>query len=248
MNTNLLYLENNNLLGSESKVVDIVDDEGKIGLILDKTIFYPQGGGQPYDKGIIENQNGKFIVEEVRFVDGVVKHYGHFESGIIKPKENVKISVDHDRRLLNSQIHSAGHLVDLVLDNLGYTWEPGKGYHFPEGPYVEYSGSLENIDKEKLIADLENGCNRIIKEGLPVTFKFISAPEVQKLCRYVPENIPQDKPLRIVLFGDWASPCGGTHVANLSDIGDITIRKIKTSGEGIIRISYALRLEQTNGY
>lgn len=241
MNTNLLYLENNNLLNSKAKVIDIVDDEGKIGLILDQTIFYPQGGGQPYDKGMIENKNGRFIVEEVRFFDGLVKHYGHFENGTIKQKENVEISIDRKRRLLNSQIHSAGHLIDMVLDNLGFKWEPSKGYHFPEGPYVEYLESLEDLDKDKLIADLENNCNKIIHGGIPVTFKFVKLTEAQQLCHFVPQNIPQDKPLRIVLFGNWASPCGGTHVADLKEINGITIRKIKNIGEDSIRISYALK-------
>lgn len=239
--TKLIYLENNDLLSGTAQVIDLINEEGKIGIVLDQTLFYPQGGGQPYDQGIIENSNGKFIVEEVRFLDGIVKHFGHFESDNIKPKENVSISIDKERRLLNSRNHSTGHLIDLVLDDLKIKWKAGKGYHFPQGPYVEYIGSTEDIDIDKLKSDLENGCNKIINEGLKVTFKFVSLAEAKELCDFVPDNIPHDKPLRVVMFGNWACACGGTHVKDLKEISDVAIKKIKNKGEGIIRISYLIK-------
>jgi Ser-tRNA(Ala) deacylase AlaX len=59
------------------------------------------------------------------------------------------------------------------------------------------------------------------------------------LCHFVPQELPAGKPQRVVLYGDFGVPCGGTHVANLGDIGRIVIRKLKPSGQ-TIRVSYAV--------
>lgn len=79
--TKLLYLEDFNLLQSEAVVTDISRDGERDIVVLDQTVFYPQGGGQPYDRGTIESPSKKFIIEEVRFADGIVKHIGKFEQG-----------------------------------------------------------------------------------------------------------------------------------------------------------------------
>lgn len=235
--TELLYLENFNILESDAEVLDILQENGKEVVILDQTVFYPQGGGQPYDKGIIESPSGKFLVEEVRFVDGLVKHIGRFENGNFNKGEKVKCVVDKDRRILNSKIHSAGHVVDLAVIKLGLNWVPGKGYHFPDGPYVEYAGSLDGLDKEKLKADVENLCNEFIKEGRETKLLFMSKEEMKSVCHFVPDYIPEGKPARVVIYGDFGIPCGGTHVNNLSEIGSMRIRKVKEE-KGNIRVSY----------
>jgi Ser-tRNA(Ala) deacylase AlaX len=206
---------------------------------LDQTIFYPQGGGQPYDTGIISHNSKKFFVEEVRFIDGVVKHIGKFEGEAFEAGETITCSIDVERRQLHTRLHSGGHLVDMGLKQLGITWRPGKGYHFPNGPYAEYAGSLENFDIEKLKADLENACNEIIQKGIETKVLFTPKEEMGSVCAFVPDYIPANKPARVVLYGDYGVPCGGTHVANLKDIGIISIRKIKQDGENI-RVSYSI--------
>lgn len=237
-NTKLLYLEDFTSLDCGAKVVDVVQDNHRGVVILDQTIFYPQGGGQPYDKGIIEGSAGKFVVEEVRFVDGVVRHIGRFGLGKFESGEAVRCTVDKERRLLHSRIHSAGHLVDMVVAGLLPTWTPDpRGYHFPEGPYVTYQGSVEGMDRENLKRQIEERCNEAITRGMPVTVRFMEKEEMTKFCRSVPDIIPKDKPGRVVLFGEFGVPCGGTHVSNLSEIRNMTIRKIKAEGQNI-RVAY----------
>ncbi|MDP3697576.1 MAG: alanine--tRNA ligase-related protein [Candidatus Taylorbacteria bacterium] len=235
--TKLIYLEDFTLLDADSKVLAIAEENGRDIVILDQTIFYPQGGGQPYDKGIINGSSAKFIVEEVRFVDGIVKHIGKFEVGSFKEEEGVRCAVHKERRELNSRIHSAGHVVDMAIYELKLNGVPGKGYHFPEGPYVEYSGNLEGLDKEKLKADIESLCNKFIKEGRQTKVLFMDKSRMKEFCHFVPDYIPEGKPARIVMYGDFGVPCGGTHVSNLSDIKEMTIRKIKPEGSSI-RIGY----------
>ena len=235
--TKLLYLEDFTLLTCESNVLEVFKENDKDIVVLDKTVFYPQGGGQPYDKGSIQAPSGKFAVEEVRFVDGTVRHSGKFENGNFGKGETVRCFEDKDRRILNSKIHSAGHVVDLAVTELKLNWIPGKGYHFPDGPYVEYSGNLEGLDKEKVRIDLENSCNKFIKEGRETRLLFIDKERMKEVCHFVPDYIPEDKPARVVMFGDFGIPCGGTHVGILSEIKSMTIRKIKNES-GKIRVAY----------
>ena len=271
--TKLLYLEDFSALTTAARVEEVTEENSKSVVVLDATIFYPQGGGQPYDTGLMESDAGRFtppllkspvslgmkksqnlqdsfrevsdyreragfIVEETRFADGIVRHIGYFERGMFAPGESVKLSVDEARRTLHSRLHSAGHAVDMAVATLGLPWTPGKGFHFPQGPYVEYGGSLDGLDKEKIKMDLEALCKRFIGENLATKIIFPTSDEMKKIMARNPAAIiPGDKPGRVVMFGSFGVPCGGTHVSTTGAIGAITIRKIKAEGVNI-RVGY----------
>lgn len=237
--TKLLYMEDMQRLECEAFVEVVEDKDAKTVLFLDQTVFYPQGGGQPYDTGTISGGGTTFVVEQVRFVEGNVQHIGHFEGGRFMQGEDVMCKVDTDRRKLHTRLHSAGHVLDMAVNELGYDWIPGKGYHFPEGAYVEYQGDLGGEDKEEVGAKITQTIGDILSRNLETEIRFVSKDEMAQLCRHVPEYLPKDKSSRVVLYGDFGVPCGGTHVANLSDIGRETVRKIKTQA-GTIRLSYEI--------
>jgi len=237
--THLLYLEDFNLLECDSQVLEVLKEDEKDVVILDQTVFYPQGGGQPYDQGFIQNESGKFLVEEVRFLEGIVKHIGKFESGNFEKGMEIKCIVDRERRKLHSRLHSAGHVLDMAVAALGLSWVPGKGYHFPNGPYVEYAGQIEDSEKEKLRVEIEGKCNEFIREGIETTPVFMVKEKMHEVCRFVPEYLPEGKPTRVVMYGEFGVPCGGTHVNNLKDIGPMAIRKVKLE-RGSIRVSYEI--------
>lgn len=222
---------------TQANVLGLVTEDDRLAVILDTTIFYAQGGGQPFDQGIIENAEAKFLVEDVRFLEGVVKHYGKFESGTFHEGGTVTCIVNSERRALHSRLHSAGHAVDWAVLQLGLPWVPGKGYHFPDGPYVEYEGSLEGIDKEQLKAGLETQCTKFIAEDRPCKLVFMDKEKMHEVCHHVPDYLPEGKPARVVLFGDFGVPCGGTHVSHLGEIQLMSIRKIKANGPNI-RVGY----------
>ena len=221
--TKLIYLEQMQQLTHTARVAGVEEVEGKTHVVLDETIFYPQGGGQPYDQGVIENESGVFKVEEVRFVEGIVRHIGTghaFQIG-----EQVILNVDEPRRKLHMRLHSGGHLLDMAINKLGLGWKPGKGYHWPEGPYIEYSGEIEENKNEELRMKIEKMANELIGEAIPTTIKFL------------PDELVNGKPARVVMYGGFSVPCGGTHVANLKDIGHLTIRKMSYK-KGLIRAAY----------
>lgn len=235
--TKLLYMSDMSSTEGTAVIQAILEEDGKTHLILDQTLFYAQGGGQPYDKGTIISESGAFEVEEVRYAEGLVRHTGHFTAGSFTEGEQVELHVEPTRRALHRRLHSGGHVVDLALKRLGINWVPGEGYHFPEGPYVEYEGSLEGLDKEALKRELEELCNAIIQENISTYIEFVSAEELQKRGFTVPPTLDPSKPLRIVYYGDFGVPCGGTHVSQLQDIRSMTIRKIKQDGSNI-RVGY----------
>ncbi|MEK7173608.1 MAG: hypothetical protein AAB710_00840 [Patescibacteria group bacterium] len=125
----------------------------------------------------------------------------------------------------------------MAVTALKLNWVPGKGYHFPEGPYVEYAGSLDGLDKEKLKTDIENLCNKFVEENRETKLIFMDKEKMKEVCHFVPDYIPEGKPARVVMYGDFGVPCGGTHVGHLGNIRKMTLRKIKAEGKNI-RVGY----------
>lgn len=243
--TKLLYLEDWNQLNGSAKVIEVTTyqdkpfggAQGKPAIVLDQTIFYPQGGGQPCDTGIINSTAGEFMITAVRCNDGIVYHMGQFTSGTISAGETVTMTVDKDRRALHSRLHSGGHLLDMAVLALKLNWIPGKGYHFPEGPYIEYAGNLDGLDKEKIKADMEAQCAKLIAANTATSIRFMPKEEMHEVCHHVPDYLPEGKPARVVMYGNFGVPCGGTHVNSLGEIGAVTIRKIRQDGANI-RVAY----------
>ena len=237
--TKLLYMEHMQQLTCETVVEGVEERDGRTVVYLDQTVFYPQGGGQPYDKGTITGGDGTFAVEEVRFMDGLVLHIGHFENGSFAVGDKVTCIVEKDRRELHTRLHSAGHVVDMAVNELGYDWVPAKGYHFPDAPYIEYHGSIGDEAGEQIAAKLESKVADILQRDTKTEIKFMPKEEMSRYCRHVPEYLPEGKPGRIVLYGDFGVPCGGTHVAELKDVRHVAIRKVKAHGD-IVHVAYEL--------
>ncbi len=239
--TLLEYLSDSYKFSSSANVAKIEQmQDGKTSVILDKTIFYPQGGGQPYDTGTISSPNGKFNVRETRFNEGFVFHIGEFENGAFCENENVELQVNKERRLLHCKLHTAGHLVDVAMINLGFKLLPTKGYHYPDSPYVEYVGDIPTEIRNELCVKLEEEMKRLISEGTEVkNFILENKDELSKHCDFVPDYIPKDKPVRIVTVANYNCPCGGTHVKNINELGGLKVPRIKVKS-GNVRVSYNL--------
>lgn len=240
--TTLLYLKQPFLYKTTTSVKQVFADEetGKFVVVLEQTVFYPQGGGQPYDIGTISSSDKKFLVQEVRFVEGEVRHIGFVECGVFKEGDIVLAHIDEERRVLLSRIHSAGHLIDKAVLELALPWVPGKGYHYPAGPYVEYGGALDTYHKERIMKDIELLCNAYIQKGGKTDIVFMTREEMTEKCHYTPD-FPSEKgeKARIVIHDGYMMPCGGTPVEHLRDIKGMVIRKITQEGNKV-RVSYAL--------
>ena len=235
--TKLNYLNDTYIFESNAFFVEIKENEKGKAVTLDETIFYPQGGGQPADKGQIISNDAVFIVNDVKLDEnGIVWHFGEFENGEFRKKNKVILKIDKDRRINNAKLHSAGHLLDCAVTKMGIeNLEPIKGFHFPDGPYVEYKGLIE--DFVDIILELEKTVNDLIVENLQIEKQNLSPEEAKKQGVWA----PQGKSARIINFAGFSNcGCGGTHVNFASEIGKIIIRKIKFK-KGITKIAYLVK-------
>ncbi|KAF0918357.1 hypothetical protein E2562_023522 [Oryza meyeriana var. granulata] len=244
--TKLAYFDDMWALRSTATVVSLVQEEGAV--VLDATIFYPQGGGQPADIGVISAGGARFLVEDVRMKDGVVFHHGRFEdagdgcNSEFSEGQSVSLEVHAERRNLNSRLHSAGHLIDICMSNIGLSYlEPGKGYHFPDGAFVEYKGVIPPDQLQDKKNKLEKEANELITKGAKVLASVFPYEEAAQLCGgSLPSYISKDSTPRIVKFGDYpGGPCGGTHVADISIINNIKVTNIRVK-KGLTKVSYSV--------
>ncbi len=242
MNTELLYMLDSYLFDEVARVISVSDHEdGRKIVILDRTIFYPQGGGQRFDVGTISGNTATFQVEEVRFVEGQVLHIGNYTSGMLSPNDEVKLHIDQERRILHSKLQSAGHLIDMAMRHVGYEGlVPAKGAHYPEWSEVEYEGVIAPEEIEVAAQKIQADLDKMIEQGYEVKIEMSSKEEAIAKCYTLPPQLPDNKPIRIVaVWDDLYMPCGGTHVRNVSELKGLKITRVK-SKKGMTKISYVI--------
>ena len=171
---------------------------------MDSTIFHPQGGGQPNDEGFIRAGDAEFKVEDIKINGSYISHIGTFTNGEHKfdVSQEVEQKVDENARRSFARIHSAGHLLDLAMTRLGFDHlEPGKGYHFPKGAYVEYIGVVEADQRDKLKEDLNTTIKNMIdeiREEDSAVAKVYNYDEAKEILGSVPPYFPEGSNVRIV--------------------------------------------------
>lgn len=228
MQTKQVYYSDPYTIELQSKVLSIVPQGRLSNVILDQTIFYPEGGGQPSDRGMI----GSAKVEYVRFSEGEIIHQ---VTGEIKEGDMVKIALDWKWRYKHMKIHTAGHLLHDVLMTMVKDLRPLRGGHGKKA-FLEYKGILDLQMKEKLEAEV----NRVAQMEMEVITKETSYDELAKECVFLPSNLPKDKPLRMIKIGDFPSmPDGGVQVKNTGELGAIWIANISVL-EGNTTIRYGV--------
>lgn len=242
MATRLLYLEDFDVVDCDAVVRSVgTHEDGRTIVVLDQTCFYPRGGGQDWDTGLIETESVGFRVEEVRLDEtGEVLHIGTMEQGKIAAGAAVRGAVDAERRTANTRLHSAGHVIDWAMSDLNADWLPGRGAHYPHMSFVEYTVPEGAGADEAFVCALQNRIDTLLAGRYDNKVMIIDKSEMQRYCRHVTDNIPSNKPSRIVLYADdFGIPCGGTHVRTVGDIGQLRITKIKIK-HGLGKVSYAV--------
>lgn len=228
MKTIPLYYKDSYLKETKSKVLSVEPKGNLLNVILDQTIFYPEGGGQPSDSGML----GDTKVEYVRFSDGEIIHQ---VKGGLQVGDEVKAVLDWNGRHKYMRIHSAGHLLHDVLMTMVEGLIPSKGSHGKKA-FLEYTGNLDISKKE----EIEKKVNEVLQQDLPILTKEATYEELQKDCKFLPQNLPKNKPLRMIKIGNYPSmPDGGVHVKSTKEIGKIWIANI-TSQNGKVNIRYGI--------
>jgi alanyl-tRNA synthetase len=222
------------VLTFESTVERVGDGE----LVLDETYFYPEGGGQPADRGVVAGSE----VVDVQKRDGDVVHELADDPGV-GAGDLVSGAVDPDFRRYCTRAHTASHVLygagRRLLDDLGYG-----GFDIGESKVrVDFSTPTE-IDDATLV-ELERLVNRSVWDSRAVTWETV--PREKALARdevafnaKTEEGVAGDT-VRLVTVEDWdVAACGGTHVSNTREVGPVAVLGRSNPGEGLTRVEFAV--------
>ena len=234
--TELLYLDDSYLKEFAAKVIEIFSDENAV--VLDRTAFYPTGGGQPCDIGEIEHDDKISKVIKVKKIDGRILHF--VDGNLPEAGTEIVGRIDWERRYKMMRTHTAMHSLSAIV------WKDYKA-HVTGGNIEPLAGRLdfefEKIDAE-MTAEIEEKVNAEIKKGLEVSSEILPRAEAENIPDLIRTKInllpPGLTEIRVVKIGDLDLQAdGGTHVRNTSEIGTIKIVGYKSKG----RINKRIKIE-----
>ncbi|NLH21979.1 MAG: alanine--tRNA ligase, partial [Methanothrix sp.] len=206
--------------------------------VLDRTLLYPEGGGQPADHGTLERAGQEFAVVDVQKSGDAVLHKLN-QPGLQKG-DRVTGKVDMRRRLAHARHHTATHLVhDSAKRILGrHVWQAG-AQKSEERARLDISHYRRITEAELKAIELE--ANRRVMELTAVDTQFLPREEAEKLFGFelYQGGVPPGKQIRVVRVGTDIEACAGTHVTNTGMIGAIKILRTERIQDGVERIEFA---------
>ena len=237
--TERLYLENSYLKEFKAQIIEITPK----GVVLDKTAFYPESGGQVGDKGTLEIKNRMIAVTNTRLDKGKIIH--EIPDIEIQVGVEVKGKINWDYRYKLMRSHSAQHVISRWFQ-LNFKAETVSNK-------LKYDKSrldlhpLRKIPSDEL-ETIEKSINEYLFQNLPISItsrprkeaiEFLKEKEYQiKYLEMVPKSV-QD--FRIITIGEYDfAACAGTHVKNTSEIGEVNLLSTKNKGKLRERIVYSV--------
>lgn len=208
--TEKLYYEDSHLFDFFATVLSCTECEEGYAVVIDRTAFFPEGGGQSADTGTIATA----LVRDVQEKDGQIIHY---TDSPLEPKQLCRCRVDAEQRLRRMQNHSGEHIVSgLVHNSYGYN---NVGFHMGENCMtIDFSGELTWEQLEQI----ETAANKTVCANLPVKTWFPEPAELEKMNYRSKLELTHD--VRIVEIGDIdRCACCAPHVSFTGEIGIIKI-------------------------
>jgi len=233
--TDALYLKDSYLRECDATVVSVKD--GKY-VILDRTIFYPKGGGQPWDTGRFVKGNEVYDVVYVGKFSGEISH--EVGRAGLRAGDNVRCELDWKRRYKLMRSHTAAHVfASLLCEGTGALVTGNQ----LEEDKTRFDFSLDEYDPQILTLYLDEA-NELFKKDIPVKWyelpkeEALKIPGVVKMAEALPPDIPT---LRIVeIVGVDKQADGGTHVRSLHEVGQIRLLKTQNKGKNNRRVYFEL--------
>ena len=205
-------------------------------LYLDHTPFYAEGGGQVADHGVIHTSECEVQIQNVTKSKGIFAHRGTVTNGSVEKGQTITCTVDVLRRNMTARNHTATHLIQRALrEVLGSHVEQAGSYVSPDELRFDFT-HFEAVSKDDL-QKIEDLVNEKITMFLPVNTVETSLAEAQKLGAMALFGEKYGDVVRVVSCGDWSIElCGGTHVANIGQIGSVKIVSESGIASGVRRI------------
>jgi misacylated tRNA(Ala) deacylase len=237
--TELRYLPDNDDVTTFTATVEDATEEY---ILLDGTYFYPEGGGQPADRGTLAWDGGRAAVVDVQKEHGDVRHYIDDRQGDL-PAEGDEVSgqIDEERRQKVRRMHTAQHVVSKVVLDVFGAQTAGNQIHTDRSRIDFEPADFSDED----VAVIEERTNVALEQDLPVEKKQMARDQAEEqtpagrgLLDLIPDHVD---PLRMVKIGDLdLCPCGGTHVDRLSEVGRVRITNRTSKGADVDRIEFEL--------
>jgi len=237
--TGMLYYEDAYIKEFEAKVLCVLDRKY---VVLDRTAFYPEGGGQPADHGYLSFDTSKVEVVDVQKLGNVIVHV--VKGSAPKQGTNVKGAIDWDKRYSLMKHHTGTHvLMGAARRVLGeHTWQAGAKKDV-DRTRIDISHfrrlTLEETHKIEMLA------NEAIAQNIPVETAWMPREEAEKLYgfRLYQGGVVPGREIRVVKSGDWdVEACGGTHLKNTGELGFIKILHTERIQDGVERIIFSAGL------
>lgn len=227
------------IVNSEGELVDMLgaDEQGTV--VLDKTPFYAQSGGQVGDSGVIKTgDNNVFLVADTsKNADGIYLHSGNVSKGVISVGDRVNASLNELRRKAIMKNHTAAHLLQAALRQV-------------LGTHVEQAGQLVNEKEVRFdfthfnpmtadeLVKVEMLVNQFIMQAQPVIMQEMPIDEAKKMGAMMLFGEKYGDIVRVVKAGDFSTEfCGGTHVSNSGELGLFKIISESSVAAGVRRIT-----------
>lgn len=232
--TEELFREDSYLKTCEATVMAVNPD----GIVLDRTVFYPEGGGQPGDMGELRTADGRAVpITDTRKGGEGIVHVPAEGAPALAVGDAVTAEIDWDRRYLHMRVHTALHLLCSQVEGAvtGGSVGAGKGR-------LDFDIPGERPDKEALTAKLM----AIVEADHPLSISWIADEELEAnpdLVRTMSVKPPMGSgKVRMIRVGDGVDfqPCGGTHLRSTGEIGKVAVGKIENKGKQNRRINIAL--------
>ncbi len=236
--TDRLYYEDQQRVEFEAVVLEVFErDDGDFDVVLDQTMFYPEGGGQPSDHGTLSTDDATVEVTDVQRYDGVIVHTCDGDPGT---GEFVRGQVDATRRRRLMRHHTATHVViHSARQVLGEHVRQAGAQKGTESSRIDIR-HYESISREQ-VREIEHRANDIVRSNVQVTQEWPDRHEAEEEHGFdlYQGGIPPGEQIRLIQVDDDVQACGGTHVARTGDVGAIKILNTERVQDGVIRITFA---------
>jgi alanyl-tRNA synthetase len=206
--------------------------------VLDQTLFYPEGGGQPADTGSLVSQESMVRVDDVIKSGDVILH--HVNGGLLRRGERIKGIVDEERRWSLMRHHTATHiLLHASKEVLGAHIHQSGAQKGSESSRLDIR-HFKHITAEEL-RRIEIAANRMIMASLPVDISHENRTKAEQMYGFslYQGGVPPGKDIRIVKVAGDIEACAGTHCRNTGEVGVIKIIRVEHIQDGIERIEFA---------
>ncbi|MCQ1533926.1 alanine--tRNA ligase [Mitsuokella jalaludinii] len=221
----------------DGKLVDEITDGEEAGIILDKTPFYAEGGGQVGDEGMLLGEFGRIKATNAKKLpDGTVYHVSYVEEGQLKVGETVKIEVDQEKKLASARNHTATHLLQAALKQVvGDQVNQAGSSVTPDRLRFDFT-NFEPVTPQQL-ADVEELVNKVILKGQDVEISHMSLEEAKKAGAMALFSEKYGDVVRVVRVPGFSMElCAGSHVKNVGQIGMFKIVGETGIASGVRRI------------